>query len=66
VSAQKVTSLCDVTNGQAPKSPILNSNFLPGHKFEDLKNETGKKKERNYLSSPIKEEKCSSETSVPF
>jgi len=46
VSAQKVTSLCDVTNGQAPKSPILNIKFLSGHKFEDLTNWRGKKKEK--------------------
>jgi hypothetical protein len=61
-----VTSLCDVTNGQAPKSPILNINFLSGHKFENLTNGRGKKKERNDLSAPMNEGEGSPETSVLF
>jgi hypothetical protein len=66
VSAQTVTSLRDVTKGQAPKSPILNINILSGHKFEDLTNGRGKKKERSDLSAPTQEGEGSSEKPVPF
>jgi hypothetical protein len=64
VTAPKVKSLCDVTNGQTPKPPILNIKCLSGHVFEDLTSGRGKKKEINDLYASLKEGELSSGTSA--